>query len=813
MAVMMLLHDVRYGLRTLARTPGFTVMAIVVLALGIGVNATVFSLANAFFLRPLPVSDPGAVVRVYANRYSNVRLRTYLELRDRNSTLTGLVAFHLQSFALRIEADNEHAFGEIVSGEYFSVLGVAPARGRVLAPSDDRAGAPPAVVLSHAFWIRRFGGSPDAVGRTVALNGQPFTIVGIAAAGFTGVLAPLAGDLWVPLATDALLRPGIDPAARLDGAGMHLVGRLKPGVDRARAQADLDTIGRQLRTAAGQPDRGPAFTVYGSTMLHPEISQPVTAFTAVLMTVVTLVLLIVCVNVANLVLARAAGREAEIAVRQSLGAGRARLVRQLLTENLLLSLAGAAGGLGIAFWCTRFLMAVRLPAPVPLVLDLSLDVRVLTFTILAAVGATLAFGVVPALRASRIDLVRSLKGMGGDGPRHGRLRSTFLVAQVSMSVLLLVVAGLFIRGFRQAQSIDAGFDVRDVLTASIDLETRGYAQSRGVELTRSLVERLEAAPEVVSANVVDIIPLTLSNQTTNLLRDGDPEPTPDQPPATPHTYTNAVGPGHFATLKVAMLAGRDFTHLDGESAPRVAVVNETLARQFWPGQNAVGRRLRPPRGDTNASNAIEVVGVVRDSKYITVGEDPMPFLYSPVAQEYTPRITLLVRAGTPAAALSAIQREVRALDPGLAVFNVATLADATSLSLLPARVAGGLLGALGVLALALAAIGIYGVLSFLVRARTREIGVRVAIGATPRAVVVMVVRQAMTWTLTGAVIGIALAFLLTRFLSAFLYGISPTDPLTFGGVALLLALVACVAALVPAVRASRMNPLAALRNL
>jgi macrolide transport system ATP-binding/permease protein len=811
---MPLLQDIRYGFRTLTRSPGFSVIAVAVLALGIGVNATVFSLANAFFLRPLPVSDPETVVRVYSNRYSNTAYRSYVEYRDRNSTLAGLAAFQMQSFGLRVDTDTEHAFGTIVSGEYFSVLGVAPARGRLLTPSDDRADAAPAVVLSHAFWKRRFGASPDVIGKTIALNDQPFTIVGIAAEGFTGVMAPLIGDLWVPLAADALLRPALDPATRRDTTSLHLVGRLKPTVNRARAQADLDTIGRQLRRTAGEPDRGQAVTVYGSTTLHPEISSPATAFTAVLMTVVALVLLIVCVNVANLVLARAVGRQAELAVRQSLGAGRGRLIRQLLIESLLLSVVGGAVGLAFAFWGTRLLMAVPLPTPVPIALDLSIDIRVLAFTTAVAVAATLLFGAMPAFSASRVDLVQALKGVSGDGPRHGRLRAAFLVAQVSMSVLLLITAGLFIRSLHHVQSIDTGFEAGHILTAAIDLETRGYSAARGRQLIRSLADRLEAAPGVVSVNAVDTVPATLSNSTIDLLRDGDLEPAPGQPSPTPQIYTNAVGPGHFRTLQIGMVAGRDFTYADDDAAPRVAVVNETLARRFWPGKSAVGQRLRPYGRGANVRDVIEVVGVVRDSTYVTVGEAPRPFLYRPLAQAYTPRLTLLVRsAGMPSSVLSTLKQEVRAVDPGLAVFNIATLTEATSVSLLPARIAGSLLGGLGILALALAALGIYGVLSFLVRSRTREIGIRVALGARPSAVAAMVVRQAMTWTVGGALIGIALAFLLTRFLETLLYGISPTDPLTYGGVTLLLALVACIAALIPAVRASRLDPLAALRHL
>ena len=791
-------------------------MAVAVLALGIGVNAAVFSLANAFFLRPLPVSDPGGFVRVYSNRFSNTGHATYLELRDRTSTVSDLAAFQLRSFGLRIDAENEHTFGEIVTGNYFKTIGIAAGRGRLLVPSDDAPGAPPVVVLSHAFWMRRFGGAAEAVGRTIALNGQRFTIVGVAPKGFTGVLAPLAGSLWVPLAADAVLRPGVEATARMERQSFHLVGRLKPGVDRQRAQADLDTIGRHLRAARGEPDRGTAaVSVYPATMLHPEASRAVTVFTGVLLAVVALVLLIVCVNVANLVLARAAGRDRELAVRQSLGAGRARIMRQLLTENLILSLAGAALGLGLAYWTTSLAMAMPLPAPVPVALDLSLDIRVVAYTAIVAVFTTLAFGLAPALTTSRVDLVRALKGIGADTPRHGRLRSAFLIGQVAMSVLLLVVAGLAIRSVRNARGLDVGFDSTGVVTGSLDLETRGYSPESAARFVRTLVARLESAPGIAAAHAVDIVPLTLSNQTTRKLREGDPRPPQGQAPPTPQIYYNAVGPGHFKTLRIPLLAGRDFNDGDTERAPHVGIVNETMARQFWPGKNPIGQRLLPLDANAAPDAVIAVVGVVRDSKYVTIGEEPRSFLYLPLAQEHTPRVTLLVRsAGMPAAdVMSTITRELRAVDAGLALFAVSSLDEAISISVLPARIAGGLLGALGLLALLLAALGVYGVLSFLVRARTREIGVRVALGAAPRAVVGLVVRQAMVWTLSGMAIGLALALAASRLLGALLYGISPTDPLTFGVVMLLLGSVAGLAAVIPALRASRLDPLVALRSL
>jgi predicted permease len=809
----MLLQDLRYGLRALGRARAFTTIAIAVLALGIGVNATVFSLANAFFLKPLPVSDPDSFVRVYSNRFSNTSYRTYLELRDRNSTLSDLAAFQLRSFGLRIDGDNEHTFGEIVTGNYFRTIGAAAGRGRLLLPSDDVAGAPPVAVLSHAFWTRRFGGADDAIGRTISLNGQPFTIVGVAPRGFTGVLAPLAGSLWVPLASDAVLRAGADRAAR---GSFHLGGRLKAGVDRGRAQVDLDTIARQLRASEGQPDRAQAAaTVYGATMLHPEISRPATVFVTVLLAVVALVLLIVCVNVANLVLARAAGRDRELAVRQSLGAGRGRLVRQLLTENLILSIGGATLGLALAYWCVRLAMAATLPVPVPIALDLSLDVRVVAYTAAIAIVATLAFGLAPALTASRVDLVSALKGAGGDTPRHGRLRSAFLIGQVALSVLLLIVAGLAVRSVRNAHDIDVGFESAGVMTGTVDFETRGYSSARAGEFLRSLVERLESRPGIAAANAVDIVPLTLSNRTTRLLRDRDSRPARGEAPPTPLIYVNAVGPGHFRTLRIPQLEGRDFTFADVADGAGVAIVNETMARQFWPGQGAIGQRLTPLDPNAPPRDTLVVVGVVRDSKYVTIGAEPRPFMYRPLAQEHASQVTLLVRsAGAPPAdVIAALKGEVRALDGGFAVFNVSPLDEAISISVLPARLAGGLLGTLGLLALVLAALGVYGVLSFLVRARTREIGVRVALGATPRGVVALVVRQAMVWTLSGMAIGVGLALAVSRVLGSLLYGISPTDPLTFGAVVVLLGGAAAAAAVVPAIRASRLDPLVALRSL
>ena len=806
-----LMQDLRYGLRTLGRTPGFTAVAILVLALGIGANATVFTFVNAFFLKPIDAIDPGRVVRVYSGRGANTSHRLYLEYRDRNATLEGLAAFQMVSVGLRFDRETEHGFGQIASGNYFSLLGVPAAHGRVLAASDDRPEAPAVVVLAHAFWRHRFNAAPDVIGRTLSINDRPFTIVGVAAEGFTGVMKPLAGDFWVPLSTDTALRPALDAAARLDSLSLHLIGRLKPGVALARAQADLDTLGRAIRAANGEaPLDRQVVSVYPGSQLHVEIAPPIVAFVSVLMAVVMLMLLIVCTNVANLVLARAASRQVEMAIRQSIGAGRGRLIRQLLTENLLLSGVGALGGLALAYWCTRLLMAAQLPVPVPLALSLPIDWRVLGFTAFVAMLATALFGIAPAIASSRVDLVGVMKGFGGADRRHGRARAGFLVAQVSMSVLLLVTAGLFILAFRAAQSIDTGFDGSRVMTASLNLQARGYSPERGRAFLRTLTERLEATPGVAAANVVDITPLTLSNNAGFLLRDNDPAPGPNERPAMPMVYLNAIGPGHFKTLSIPLVEGRDFTTFDTETAPAVVIVNETLARRFWPGQPAIGQHLR---STSDGARTMEVIAVARDSKYVTVGEDPRPFAYRPFAQDYSSQMTLLVRAaGAPGTVLPSIVQAVREMDAGLPVFNVATMDDATSVSLLPAKLAGRVLTALGILALALSALGTYGVLSFLVRSRSRELAIRLAIGARPRDIATLVVRHAMTWTGAGTLIGLGLALVVTRFLASFLYGINPTDLWTFVSVPLLIALVAGTAAFLPAWRASRQDPLVTLRD-
>ena len=540
--------------------------------------------------------------------------------------------------------------------------------------------------------------------------------------------------------------------------------------------------------------------------------QPFTVMLGGLMAVMVLVLGIVCVNVANLVLARAAGRGAELAIRQSLGAPRRRLIPPAAHRERHPGRGGRPWRTGDRVLGDAGVERAELPTPIPVAIDVSLDWRVFLFTALVGAGATLGFGAAPAFAATRANLADAVKGQRSGRAGDSRLRSMFLIAQVALSVLLLVVAGLFIRSAKNASSIDPGFDATNVVVGSFDLETRGYSEARGQAFLRTLHERLNAAGGLAAATLVDIVPVTLSNRTIDLLQDTDPEPASGEPSPRPRAYTNNVGPDHFRTLRIGLAAGRDFTHADTATAPRVAVVNETFARQFWPGGSAVGQRLRP-RGETDRGQIIEVIGVARDSKYVTVGEADRPFVYLPLAQSYTPRLTVIARSNTTSAeGVAVVRSELGALDEGLALFAVSTLSDATSVSLLPAQVGGMLLATLGGLALVLAALGIYGVLSFLVRQRTREIGVRVAIGASPRAVVALIVGQAYRWTLIGAAAGLLLSLGVTRLLAGVLYGVSPTDPATYGAVAALLGMVAALAAWVPARRATRVDPLVALRE-
>lgn len=802
--------DLRYGARLLARSPGFTFVAVAALAFGIGANVTIFGFANALLLKPLPIAEPDRVIRAYSGTESNTNYAHYQEYRDRNSTLSELAAFQGVSVSLRAEGPPQQLMGQSVTGNYFTALGVAAQLGRVIESNDDQPGAPGVVVLGHGFWRRHFGGDPQVIGRAVMLDGHPYTIVGVAPASFLGAMAPMAPELWVPWNA-----PGQD-----QDRAAHLIGRLRPGASITQAQADLSTIAARITAAQPDPNYRATITVYPARTLVQFFVPATTAFLGLLMAVVGLVLLIACVNIASLLLARSAARRREIAIRLSLGADRKRLTRQLLTESLLLSITGGAAATAIAFVTTRVIASWPLPAPIPIAIDLAFDWRVGLFAAALSIGTTILFGLTPALQSAKTDVAPALKeGTATAGVGRSRLRAAFVITQVALSTLLLVMAGVLVHSMVRASDIDVGF-VRDrVLTASIALHPESYTPERGGLFYEQLLDRLERNPGILAANVVDIVPLTLSDSAEIFFPEGQEAPPAERFNEIETVHLNRISRGHFRTLDIPLLAGRDFDSRDRIGSAPVAIVNETLARRFWPGESPIGKRLHSWNGQ-QFDPWIEVVGLARESKYQTVGENPKSFLYRPIAQLHTPRQggfssrgTILIKAsGNPMAALPALQAEVEALDPNLPVFNVMTLEAATSVSLLPIQVAATLAGILGLVALALAAIGIYGAISYLVRQRTREIGIRMALGARPGAVVRLVTQQGMIWTISGMTLGLSAALAATQLLSGLLYGIAAADPLAFGGIPLLLGGTAFAACYVPARRASRIDPLAALRE-
>lgn len=800
------LQDVRFGLRMIRRNPGFSTVAIGALTIGIGANIGIFSVANAVLLRPLPIADPASVVRVATFNFSNTPYGEFLTYRDGNRTLESLATFTGVSLSLREGDVPEHIFGMAVSGNYFATLGVAAARGRTILDADDRIGATGMLMLSDRFWRRRFNGDPGVLGRQIRVNGQAYLIGGITSPEFLGTMAPFVPDVWVPWNG-----PGIGGA----GAGAsqrsgQVVGRLRPGVSEFQAQTDLNALAAGIARESPTRPADLRVTVSMISTLSPEFAPAVMLFVGALTALVGLVLLIACVNIANLLLARSAARTREVAVRLAIGAGRWRLIRQLLTESALLAVLGTAGGAMVAALIVRVVSAMDVPTPIPVAVDLSFDWRTLAFAAALASVTTMLFGLVPAWQSARTTLTMAMKnGTAGAGFTRSRLRALLVVSQVALSTLLLVTGAVLIRSMAVARAIDIGFATDGVMTASIDLGAGGYTTDRGRAFFDDVLTRLEQTPGIRAATLTPLVPLTLSNNMQPFYTDGDPVGRGERP----FVYFNHVTRGHFATLGIPLLQGRDFTAADRPDGLPVGIVNETLARLFWPGQNPIGRRLQARDAKGQGEPWIEIVGVVRNSKYVTIGENAVPFLYLPLTQHYHGELTLLAKSAMDdGAALAAMRGVVRSLDPELPLFNVSPLARVTAVSLLPVQVAAAVAGALGTVGLLLAAIGLYGVMSFVVRQRVNEIGTRIALGATPRDVIRVITRQGMRWTALGLTIGLGLSWLLTRLLTNLLYGVEATDPVAFLGITMLLAATAYAACYVPARRASRMDPLIALRH-
>ena len=816
-----LLKDIPYGCRMLLKSPGFTLVAVVSLALGIGFNTTIFSAVDAVLLRPKAGIDPSRLVEIYLGDSSGYAygVSSYPDLREyreRSDAFSAIAANQSALVLYRAGADtttSEYLMGEIVSGNFFDLVGISPSLGRFLRADDDvEPGGHPVVVVSHAFWQGRLGGRLDALGETVDLNGHSFTLVGVAPPDFAGNFPGLLSNFWVPSAMVDQMNPSLTGSRllRRTSRSLFVKARLKAGTTLEQAQAQMDAVAIQLQEEFPDANRDRSITLLPSTdvRLHPMIDQALVPVATVLMVVVGLVLLIACANVANMLLARASARRGEVAIRLALGSTRWRLIRQLLTESLLLSSLGGALGLVIAYWSTRLILAFKPPIPIPIALDLTLNPRVLFFTLAASIVTGIVFGLAPALQSSRASLVPALASdrAASAGGRRFRLRSALVVLQVAVSLLLLVSAALMLRSLGNAQAIDPGFETENVVLMSTHLGLHGYDEARAKVFFEQAAERLASLPELAAASVTSKVPLGTNVSTRTAAPEGEE---PERDADWPALDATTVAPGYFELMRIPLIAGRDFRASDDADAPRVVLLSETAARRFWPGESPIGKRV-VARGAER--RILEVVGIVADHKVRTLGEEARPQVYYSFAQDYSPMMYLVASTTVrPELALAAAKRELLAMDGNLAFFESKTMAQNLEIPLFPVRMGATLLGLFGALALALASIGIYGVIAYSVSRRTREIGIRMALGASRRDVMTMVTRQSLTLVLAGCAAGLAASVLGTRVLANVLYGVASTDAITFAGTLIVLLTVAFVANWIPARRAARVKPTVALR--
>ncbi len=805
------LRDLRLAIRGLGQSPIFTLVTVVTIGLGIGATSTIISAANGLLLRsPAGVRDADRLVTAHAKSRDGSSFHAFSapDFRDYRSAAAehvDLAAWSTFPASLRSIGDPVLRMGMVVSGNYLSVLGTRPLLGRLFVPDDDRPGAAPVAVLTETAWRTQFAADSAMIGRALSLNGHPVTVVGVAEPGFHGHLAPLDVSVFLPLSQAGLT----GESAQLDerrASWLEVVGRLAPGATREAVGSELSNLATTIGRANGlEVDRQVDVRAF-----HPIPAQaalPIVGFFGLLLVLAGVVLLIVCVNVASVLLARAVSRRKEIAVRLALGASRARLLQQLVTESLLLFLLGGGLGLALAELATGALTRAPLPIPVPLALDFHLDGPVLAITFLIALATGVLVGLIPARQAGRTDLVRGLKNEAATtaGGKLG-LRSVFVVAQVAASVVLLVAAGLMTRALGAASSVNIGFEPAGVHAASFELQVMAWTPDQVARFGETLLERARALPGVRSAGLTDLLPLTLSNQGTGV---SVPDRAQEPNVGLFATDFTDVSPGFFQTMGIPLVRGRAFAATDRAGAPVVVIVNQTLAHQIWGNDDPVGKPLG--YGGFKTTTPVTVIGVARDAKYRSVGEDPIPMVYVPLAQTTRNALSLLI-AGDGRDLTGPVRDLVHSIAPDLPLAANAPLEQMTSIALLPNRIAAGLAGAFGVVGLLLAAIGLYGVLAYGVSLRRRELGIRLALGARESAVRRLVLRDGLRLTVVGLAVGMALAAGLGQLLRSLLYGVSPLDPVTFAGIAALLLGVAFLAADAPARRAARTEPLEALRG-
>ena len=804
-----LLKDLSYGIRMLLKTPAFTLVAVLSLALGIGANTTVFSLLDAVRLRSLPIENPERMVNIATlvkggEPHMDFSYPLYTGLRDGNQSMSGILAYTETNLGLTAGDQTERIRGEVVSANYFSVLGVQPSMGSAFAPDDERPGAARVAVISDALWHRRLASDPAAVGKVISLNGRSFSVVGVAPRGFVGLLRGMQSDVWLTLPHMADFEGNPKLMNSRDLSWLLLAGKLKPGTNIQQAQSQLSSLlpglyEQDRENFSLQVDLTSASG--GNRVYVAELSRPLT----MLLLAVALILAIACANVASLLLARAKARGKEIGIRLALGASRARIVRQLLTESILLALAGGALGLLMALWGSALASTLRTSETAELAIDASPNMRVMLFTVVVSMLTVLLFGIIPALRASKLDLVPILKDSTTTTPVYRRgpsLHSLLVVTQVTLSLVLLAGAGLFLRSLWKLQAIDKGFKGDNVLAMSLNMELQGYDRVRGASFYPAVLENLSSLPGVQSVSLASALPVTAGGSRVQLSAN-------ETRPAVNEEISMdivSISPRFFETTGLPLLRGRDFRQIDNEKSTQVMIVNDTMAKKFWPDSDPVGRTFN--EGQTT----FEVVGVARDTKYRNLREAPRMTFYQPLAQSYRPSMNLLVRTGgEPSQIMPSVRARLKTIEPALTVFNIRTLFEHVGGSLYVERMESLLLTVFGALALTLTAIGIYGVVTYSVAQRTREVGIRMALGAQKKDVLKMVLAQGVALVAWGAVIGLIACYWLSRLVSSQLYGVSAYDPATLISVVVVLIVVALLATYIPARRATKVDPLVALR--
>src|SRR5262245_1896772 len=807
-------QDLRYGARMLMKNPGFTLVVVLTLALGIGANTAIFSFINALLFKPLRgVSEPERLVQVSRKEgrgFSSCSYPDYLDYRDHNTVMSGLAVKAGGTFNLSTGREPERVEGELVSGNFFDVLGVKPEQGRLLTPADASEFRMVAVI-SHRLWQGRFSADPGVIGRTIRLNAYDYIVVGVADQEFEGIQAGSKMDVWVPLTTIRRTDPSGAGVFGMRGAWwLEMFGRLKPGVTIERGGAEFSHIARRLEQTC--PDTSAKFgaRLVPGLGMDPVVRAGVRRLTIIPFIAVGIVLLIACANVAGLLLARANARRREIGTRLALGASRARIIRQLLTENLMLALLG--GGLGIlaGVWMTRWLVGV-LPESTPNLsfkFDFNLDWRVFIFTLSTSVLTGALFSLAPAMQTSKPDLVSALKEANSTGQRPSRtgLRGLLVVTQVALSFVLLIAAGLCVRTLRNAHAIDLGYDIERMLTARIDLPEQNYNESRGQIFQRQLIERMRTLPGVQALGLAARLPLNDGVSQSGIF--------PERDGKRVHTFNNVVSHHYLDAMKIRLLIGRQFTEGDDSRAPRVAIINETLARRAWPNESPLGKRFSTwdPQEGGGSKSLVEVIGVARNIKGRDLFEPAEPMIYYPLIQNYQAGIVLHLRSTIdPERLAAAVRREAGALDPDLPVYRVMLLTDHLTVALTPQRLLAQLISGYGLLALALAGTGLYGLLAYSVAQRTQEIGLRIALGEERVSVLKLVVLHGLKLTLLGMFIGLPASYGLAKLMKSYLYGVSLTDPLTFAVISATLLAVTLAACYAPARRATKVDPMIALR--